>query len=265
MFRAIAGILLIFGLAKLAHHATDGFTILRIQADLPLAKAEEKDLSMLDQKFFYKTKGAQSYVFVSQDEKYVLKFFKFHHLRLSPMFVHLPLTMIQDKKEIKAQELSRAFDSFRIAYENLPEETGLVYLHLNKTSELKKRITIVDKLNIAHQIPADDFAFVLQRRADPIASTLQRYMETKGLEAAKSALDSLCVLIQTRKHKGIADLDANFSKNFGFVEGQAIQIDCGRFTRTEEAYPIKAGGLQSWLNENYPELGSYFEQKVNAL
>src|ERR1700733_5386666 len=69
---------------------TDDFRLANITYDLPYnpqwetfpSPEEYAQLaSLLKQTFTYVGKGAQAYAFVSKDRKYVIKFFKFKHLK----------------------------------------------------------------------------------------------------------------------------------------------------------------------------------------
>jgi hypothetical protein len=68
----------LFGLAYFfSDLATWGFTIARLRTSQPLGPSEGVEpYLILKQKFYLKDQGGQSYVFISADEKYVLKFFK---------------------------------------------------------------------------------------------------------------------------------------------------------------------------------------------
>ena len=59
--------------------------------------------------------------------------------------------------------LKHDFDSYKIAYENLKDETGLIYLHLNKTDFLKQKMIIIDKIGIYHEIDLDSMEFLIQK------------------------------------------------------------------------------------------------------
>src|SRR5258706_12163985 len=74
----------------------------------PLSAQEKENIDkILTEPFSFLGSGGQCYAFVSKDEKYVLKFFK---QKANPC----PL-----------------FNSCKIAYETLKEETGMLALHLN--------------------------------------------------------------------------------------------------------------------------------------
>lgn len=251
--RTVIVLLALFALAKFCRLQTDGFTLLNIAADLPTCVEEipsKETLSLLDQKFFYWTKGAQNYVFLSEDGKTVLKFFKFQHMLLP---------FLQEKKKKKQEAMEEGFKGYQLAFERLKEESGLLYIHLGKSSGLQKTVTLVDKLNISHQIRADEYAFILQKKGELLIPTLKKFIEAGDFQGAKGALEKVLQLIVVQNEKGVANGDLHLSKNYGFVEGSPLLLDCGRLM-PGKSLRVKAGALQGWLAEESPELAHYFEK-----
>lgn len=212
---------------------TDGFTILKISSDLPyhaeweMPPLNDQDKEMvseiLDQPYSYLARGDQCFVFVSQDQKYVLKFFRQNRMRA-------PFWAGNDQSQKIASKLDSDFASYMIAYKELKEETGLVYLHLNKTQDLRSTLTLIDKIGIAHSIPLDTMEFLVQRRAQLLYSTLEECIRKGEIDAAKSTLTNLvCHLMKMRYEKGISDTDPDLNTNFGCIGTIPVQIDIGRF------------------------------------
>jgi hypothetical protein len=87
--KALFGLLCIFGVCRLAHHTTEGFRISKIQNNtfentefqtLSFSQEEEKRAKeILSQPFTYLARGKQSFVFVSEDQKTVLKLLNNHY------------------------------------------------------------------------------------------------------------------------------------------------------------------------------------------
>lgn len=271
-------------LERFSYKQTDGFAREKICSHLtyhpewetaPLSPSDKETvLKVLDQSFTYLGKGAQSYVFESQDKKYVIKFFRHSHMRppiwvLSPIFPSF-LKPYKEKKIAYGQgKVSRDFGSYKIAYEEMREETGLIYLHLNKTKDLKKKTTIYDKIGIAHQLDLDDMEFLLQKKAELIYPTLQILIDCGNLEQAKNSLSDLINLISLRCDKGIFDKDPDLNTNFGFSEGRAIQIDVGRFRNEEYTAEEKrdellriTDHLKQWLDGNSIELSAFLQNNI---
>ena len=127
-------------------------------------------MQILDQPFDYLARGAQAYVFASRDGKTVIKFFRVYHL-MPPLWMTclnfpLPLQPYKIAKMIRKREgLKRDFQSYKIAFEELKEETGVLYVHLNKSDDLKKKLIIHDKIGIAHEVDLDRMEFIVQKKS----------------------------------------------------------------------------------------------------
>jgi hypothetical protein len=256
IYKLTLAALLFWGAERLCHHCTDGFAVSKITSNQPF-QTQSEEMSpevakIFSQKFSYLTKGGQCYVFASEDGKYVLKFFKHQHLRAPAFYSYLPF--LHERLHKKRRALEKVFASCRIADEEFKEETGLVYLHLDK-SHGDETLTIVDKLHIEHTLELNAFEFVLQKRATllhPYIDTLMRNGDTEG---SKRALAEVLQLTVKRTKKGIVDTDANLGTNFGFVGDKAIQIDIGRLSKVHHR---GANDLKHWLNCHYPELTKPF-------
>src|SRR5579872_1944076 len=121
---------------RFCHYQTAGFALEKISSILtprpeweitPLSPQKIDEIrKLLAQPFTYLNKGAQAYVFESQDKRYVLKFFRHSHMR-PPFWLDLlpPLPLFQEivskKRERAAGKLSRDFGSYKIAYEEFKE------------------------------------------------------------------------------------------------------------------------------------------------
>jgi hypothetical protein len=287
-FKICALALCLYAFKHLAHFATDGFTISKITSNLKYHPEWEVQRSsdgkeellqanlpqILNQKFHYLSKGAQCYAFVSDDGMYVLKFFRFQHLTPNTFLTHLPfphfLKKWRDGKIAKREnKLNQDFSSYKLAFEELKNECGLMFIHLNKTSNFLHPITLVDKIKIEHQVDLDQFEFILQRRAKLVYPQIQQWMEVGDARSAKRAISELLQLVALKGERGIVDVDPNLSKNFGFIDGKPIQIDVGRFEKKSSCdHSVFQGVLRRmhddfiyWLNKHYPVLSEHFEEQ----
>lgn len=154
------------------------------------------------------------------------------------------------------------------------EETGLLFLHLNKTNHLKKTLTIYDRLNIAHQIDLDQVEFLVQKRADLVYPCIDTIAKREGLESAKGAISSLVQLLELRCQRGIFDKDPDLNTNFGFIGKQAVQIDIGRFRHDDRKISANAhrdeilritDNFRQWLDQNHPSLSSHLLNEIQTL
>ncbi len=231
---------------------------------------------VFDQSFTYLSSGGQAYAFVSEDGKTVLKFFK-HHLRRPTLFVQwVPLPKKWREKrnihiEKRTKKLLRDFSSYKLSMEHLQEETGLLYVHLNKTTALNKEARIIDKLGIQHRVNLDQVGFVLQKKADLAFSRLLQLVQLNDLSGAQRSIDAICDLILSRCQKGIYDEDPRIHRNFGFVDEKAIIIDVGRLrpdktrinpvVQKDDLYRITKR-LRLYLKDISPQLANYLEETL---
>jgi hypothetical protein len=290
-FRSILGILAVALFVVLAkkfcYQKTDGFALYKICSSLPFNREWEpsspqapKELSRIfDQPFYYLAKGAQSYVFASQDGQTVIKFFRIYHLRppawLSALSLPPALQPYKISKMIeKRKDLNKDFLSYKIAYEEMKEKTGLIYLHLNKTSHLKKRLTIYDKIGIAHELDLDGMEFLVQKKATLVYPAIDALMKSEGPEAAKEAIGALVRLLLFRCEKGIFDKDPDLNTNFGFLGSKPVQIDIGRFCRSAECKTRAVyrdeilritDNFRQWLDANYPPLSEHLLSQIMSI
>jgi hypothetical protein len=285
-FRLVGWVFSLIIVAQFCKKQTDTFTIWGISSDRPYCEAfatrpleagEMKELEKaLSQSYTYFGRGGQAYAFFSNDGQYVIKFFKQRLFRPSWLLNHLPLppflTKFREKRNWKRKDkFQRDFFSYKVAFDDLQEETGVLYSHLNPTTHLKKKLEITDRLGISHLIDLDHFDFVVQKRADRVYDRIDRLMSAKRIEEAKKAVREVFSLIHTRAVKGYRDRDPNIQTNCGFIGDRAIKIDVGRFVKSEEMKKKEVRNadleriivpFENWLTETYPTLlPSYLETK----
>jgi hypothetical protein len=286
-FGKLSLFLIVFGL--LAHYCrkeTEHFTMLRVASDFtfdpawetrPLQKEERETVQKLfNQKFTFFGKGGQCFVFVSEDETHVLKLFKLYRKRPPFFFKFLPswFDAYRQKKLASLRgKLLRDFGSHVLAFNELQEESALVFVHLNKTSDLQKKITLVDKLGISHQLDLDKTEFVIQKKAALVYPTLSALIREGKREEAKKRIDALVDLVIFRCKKGIYDDDA-YMRNFGFMGDKAIILDAGRLRKdpavaVPERYLnellVTTQRLQPWLDRHDPDLAVYLLEKRSSI
>ncbi|MDX8430583.1 MAG: hypothetical protein SNF33_02085 [Candidatus Algichlamydia australiensis] len=252
-----------------------GFSIKKISSKHPkqqewVTEGDDAFLQeILSQPFTYLGSGNHTYAFASEDGEYVLKFFKQKHMR-----THSLLPLSKEKKERRIKERNKSYNSYKIAYETLPELTGTLYLHLTKTSHLKKFITIIDQHKKTHTLNADKFEFLLQRRAKVGFAYIEELLEKKQKERALSALCSYLELIKTRAKKGISDHDRQLFKNYGFIGNRAIEIDIGDFAiDSESALPVNiqkelqevSAQILDFVSTYAPELSQQIKRRIDQI
>ena len=230
---------------------------------------------LFSQPFTFLNSGLECYAFLSQDKQIVLKVFKHHYIRQAELVAQLlPLPYFKKIRQDKIERMAKTFASCKIAYEELKEETGLLYMHLNKTSLQLPTITLIDRLDIKHQVALDGVQFMVQKRADLLDAILENNMAKYDLEGAKKHIHALVALIVDRCKKGVADRDPILDRNFGFLEDRAIVIDVGSFSKNPflkhpQAYKrelfYETLPLRCLLTKRFPELLPAFEEEFNKI
>lgn len=307
LVKIFLGLGLFVGLQQLLELKTRGFCLQKIQTDdlpfqqrwesAPLTFQQEGEIeALLSQSYTLIGAGSECFAFVSADGTTVIKFFKLDHARpvyfqkglfledhssLAGSLSDHPLTKISLPSPIdqwmkrflgiREFRIQRTFSSIKLAYDELKEETGLLYLHLNPTTHFHKTLTLYDSSGIRHEIDLDTARFFLQKKAIPLESHLAALRSQGADQLAKNSIDSLIQMILSRCKKGYGDRDI-LNRNLGFIGTEAIEIDSGSFLknpRMKEPWVYKQEifyatlELKSWLKKNYPEMVGYLEQKVS--
>lgn len=307
LIKMIATLGLFIGLQQFIELKTRGFCLQKIQAHdlpfrkeweiLPLSSEQEYEINtLLSQPYTLLGAGSECFAFASADGKVVIKFFKLDFFR--PVYLQQGLFLedyslfsgtlsdlswtkrkcppflqqrIKRLLGIREFRIQRTFSSLKRAYDDLKEETGLLYLHLNPTSHLKRKLTLYDACGVYHEIDLDSTRFFLQKRAVPLEQHFIYLKKKHDETSAKASIDSLIKMILDRCKKGYADRDV-LNRNLGFIGLKAIEIDSGSFLqnpRMKDPWVYKQElfyatlELKNWLKKNYPEMGIYLEDRVN--
>ena len=259
---------------------TDRFSLTKIQSDLtfhPEWEVPNRSIeNILDQPYFYLGHGAQTYVFISKDGNHVLKFYR-HHRCKHPLEIFSPILPSSLKNRLlqtigkRHNKRLKDFSSYVLAHQKLSEETGLVYLHLNRTTNLKKKLVVYDKILVRHLLDLDNYSFIVQKKADPFYPTMETWIEQNEWETAEKALSELIGLLTTRCKKELSDKDPDLRTNFGFIKNVPIQFDIGRFkmdpsraqTHSYHDELIRiADKLCHWLDIKAPRLSQHIHREI---
>ncbi len=279
----------LYGFSRLYFHLTANFSIANITSHFPfqshwetrpLLVAEQAELNhALNQSYTYLGKGCQSYVFGSQDGKYVVKFFKYQHYRLPPWLVYLPplpaiVKYRQEKSEKKWQLMDAVMRSWKVAFEHLKDETGLIFVHLNKTNHLKHQLTIYGNMGEKYLIDLDQMEFCIQRRADLLCKKILEFKDNNDLLGAQQIVRRLLNLILSEYSRGLADNDHALMQNTGVVDEKPVHIDVGQFVFNDAVKEpavfhqelfTKTYKFKLWLKDYYPELADYLEKELSQI
>lgn len=267
---------LLYGTQRFCHKQTDGFSVEKIIPKHQPLGNDPEDLSQLEsilsQPFYYLGRGGQCYVFESEDQKVVIKFFKQHHMNFLNWLdqLSLPKALEDFRNQIllkhEHQSKDYFFNSCRLASEKFKERTGLIYLHTHQTTNLNRKFLIFDKQGVEHEIDLNGIDFVLQRKAELSHKHFRKLIRQKDLDAAKRSIDSILELIMERSKLGIRDRDPNFRTNIGFIDGKAVEIDIGSFDERQRLdHKEETRKFKKWLARRSPELASYLKEREEEL
>lgn len=259
---------------------TDGFSLSQIVGQLQPPQRSgslpPNVNTILHQPFFYLGKGAQAYAFVSQDGQFVLKFLRqsrgSHFLEPIRFLLPPPLKERLDQTIAKRRtKFQKGLASYTIGATLLAQETGTLYFQLAPSRSRESQVVLVDKLGIRHWVPLDHTSFALQKKAEPIYSTLEKWVEQGEIEKAKQGLSHLVALLKTRIELGIDDKNPDLATNFGFIDTDAIQFDMGRFSIRKEEGSVRdeliriTDSLLDWLDAVAPDLANHLQDEIEGI
>jgi hypothetical protein len=280
----------IFGGIRLYYNLTDDFRLANISYDMPNRAEWEIELpsnaqlaeidQILSQPFYYIGKGAQSYAFGSEDGKSVIKFFKFKHLRPSWMLDFLPSfepfeSYRNTQERRKERKLEGVFAGYLLAYKVHRDDSGLIFIHLNKTKDQFPIVQVYDKLGLRHQINLNDVVFILQRRVETARNVIHRHLQNNDVAGAKEKIDAIFALYKREYAKGIFDNDHGVMRNVGFSGDQPIHLDVGKLKKSNVIHQpdvyakdleMAAKRMKAWLQEHelkhFPELKAHIDSTL---
>ncbi len=265
-------------LTLLALFRSEGVSIYKMQGELLEGNAplpSEAVEHFLNQKYEYLAKGRQCFVFASADGKEVIKFLNYNRFYFPEWIASLPLPQAWQAYIAKRQARYRkTVDSLTLAYEKLPELTGIDYLHLQEGGSLPV-VELAGPAGRLHRVDLNRMAFILQKRADAaIFDKLDAIAKEQGIEGLNHAVSAILALLQERCALGIADDDRDIEINFGFLGDQPLLIDPGRIYLSEELKTsegvskemrLSTKKLRKWLSKHYPESAQFLSQQKSAI
>lgn len=260
------------------------FSLQFIQSNLPQRTDWEARLSEDHDRFFYVVsqqalrwvgKGSVAFVFSTSDNKYVVKFINLSQFKITGHHGLLKKTFSgKQKKSRKEARMEDVFQSARLSFDELQEETGVEYVHLNRTKEKIHGLKLIDSYAQSQRVCGDDTCFIMQRQAKPMLKVLTDLMDKGETEVACKRVDQIFDLLIGLARKGYVDGDERLisNNNIGFTDDRAIYIDTFHFFPAKHLDLMKRMQfecqqrllpLERWLKLNYPELAAYYVQKRN--
>jgi hypothetical protein len=227
--------------------------------------------AVLSQPFSYLDEGSRMVAYLSADGQYVLKLLK------SPAGIEaqfrawgidlgsVPWSLKPGDPMGTAELLfNRAIENCVLAYRELPEETGLVFLHHEETTDLIPEVALA-----GHKMDPNGTLFVIQKKARLLKETLFGLMQRGEVETAQKQLDKLLDFIIHLWRMGITENTFNFLDNYGLAGDRLIQVDICELRKDSkrvlaeiEAKTILGRDSFRQLANRYPLLTDYLRQQV---
>lgn len=247
--------------------------------DVKISESHDRFFYILSQQpLYWLGKGMQVYAFETEDNKYVVKFFILSHVKSSEKSWIRDLISKEpaEKRNFRTKERDELFNSSKFCFEELAAETGLVYVHLNRTVDKIKGVKLIDKFGQSHRIRGDDACFVVQKKVVHIVPTFVKLMQAGAFDEACRRVDNIFDLLLNMAKKGYVDGDDALirNNNIGFSEDRAIYIDTGHLVKTPNIdlvarmkyeFDVRLEPLQKWIDVMYPQLAQYYAQKRAAM
>lgn len=270
---------------RVYYNLTDDFRVSHIthpvpektEWNFPLSEEEHKELAkILDQDFIYLGKGAQVYAFGSIDGKYVIKFFKFKHLKPS-VFIEMipaigPLADFKEKNiQRKIRKLEGVFEGHVIGYTYDKKNSGLIALHLNPTKTLGLHVRLIDKIGMKWNIDLDPVVFVIQKRGETLRTIFGDLLDQNKAEMAVKKATQVLDMYVDEYSRGVWDRDHGISHNIGFIGDEPFHLDVGKLSyrldmRSPSVYQddlrLVAKKMDAWVEEHYPEQAFFFHSRL---
>jgi len=261
--------------------ARDGLIVRRIigweDQSLELGWNEEAK-SAMKQRFYNLGRGRQSYAFLSEDGRYVIKIPRYGRFRLPLWLQAMNLKCLESYRKhriVKKQAAKEVLlQSFQIAFDSLKEESAIIAVRFPGEKGNGEVIKIADRLGRHYDLPLNTTGFVLQHKKVLFNEVFEKILLMKDREKIAHRFDQLLEVVATRARKGITCRDDAFMYNFGFDEFQAYQIDVGDFRRPitgnpKEIFDQSVQGslkpIRAWIKKIDSDLLYLLDQKVEKL
>ena len=208
----------------------------------PAAEKKAASHPLLEQPFTYLGSGGQCTAFLGADGKTVLKILK--------------------------TTKSKTLNSFRIASSHFPNESALLFLHLEQTAT-PLPVLLTDSLGLPHNIDLSTTAFLLQENALPFLPHLENLIHSHQQEKAKQCIHDYIALLASHCRQGINYTDLGLRRNFGLIGSRVILFDLGSFVPDPSItlatqLPLKTAKLLLWLEQKDPTLTAFAKECVQA-
>jgi hypothetical protein len=282
ILRFVLSILIFVGMYYFCGSQTKGFRFQEILSDIPnnprweitpLSLEDQKVVGVrLNQTFRYLGSGEQSHAFLGEDQKTVLKFFRHNDLSFLKILHKFPGSINNWLWHLmKKYDPYEALDSCKFAYDDLAEQTGLFFIHINKTQGQFNKVVLMDNIGVSHQVDLDTTEFMVQEYCELAVSRIDACMKREDINSAMGSVRALFTAIEEWSRLGVHIDNPILKRNIGFCGEKVIMLDVGSL---KKAVPLETDGqikkeikrvtrgLGHWINKRHPELYPYFEQEL---
>ncbi len=279
---AILIVLCLYGLGRVYYRVTDGFLVQNILISkepnpkfdvLVSSETLHKVKTILDSPFYYLGKGCQSYVFEDSSKEYVVKFFKYQRYRAKTFLANFDfIPWVKEyrieRDRYKKNKLENVYLSWKAALELAPDETGVVYVHLNKTHDFDKPIILYDKVGLKFEVDPNEVEFLIQKKATMIGPYLEGLIAENKIDQAKAFLQRMIARTLAEFSRGISDNDYALLQNTGVSNDNAVHIDVGQIIYNPSVMDRSVYGkelfnktykFRTWLRGVSAELADSFD------
>jgi len=219
----------------LVEQANGSFRLTKTAIDVPFNPAWESDppseefRSLLSKPFFYLGRGAQAFVFESEDRQFVLKLFRASP-KMHPWRAWLRSHFLKRRDRRTAeQKIQLLFGACQLAYSKAPDLTGVVYIHLNSTNQLFPPTFLFNRLGKKIPVDLNRCRFALQKKGESVSKVFEDAIRQKDKAKYLRLAKSLEALVQERASRKLCNLDRKMGENFGFLGETAIEWDFGNY------------------------------------
>ncbi len=219
----------------------------------------------------YLDRGKQSFVFLSADKRFVVKFFDTSAKKESRLLSKLALVdkiwdfcadllqnfesmcihlvekfcskdtkkhnfsdQMEFRKKSSIGKIKKIVAGYLIAKRSPLQNGALVLVEPSPNPRLfGKFATLKDRFGFSHTIDLSKVPFIIQYKAIPTRVMVTEALQKGDVEQAKQILHKIFAMYQEEHAHGIYDRDHNFMYNTGFIGDKPVRIDLGRVREKE--------------------------------
>ena len=240
--------------------------------------AENLPKSVIKQSYRHLYEGSSSIVFISEDNQYIFKILKQNTSSIPTLI----LPPGQDRngpnnKDIDTTSLnpnSLRSKSYLLAIDPLQKETELIFLHLYRLQDLDTQLLVFDKRGKQQMLCLDDYAFLFQKKGEPIYQSITQWMRNNQIDKAKSLVVQIVKSVFTLCQQVVIDQPSNIKKHMACIDEQCFFMDLEHFQKQKEILQCTAylqqvdqmiKPFEIWLKQKHPELAIELKNQITKL